>query len=116
MQMTMSDLFGNYAFKWVLANRFQDKQNDAQMAMQFFQQLAHVAPDIANQGYKVNWAQISRVMFKDILGERRLSDVISQMTPEEMQQYVQNQQAMLAAQGNKAPGPKPAAGGSPTAT
>lgn len=115
MLTTMNDLFGHYSFKWFSANRFQDKQNDAQLALQFFQQLAHVAPDIAGQGFKINWANISRVMFKDILGERRLSDVIQQMTPEEMQQYVQNQQAMLATQGNRAPGPKPAAGGSPTA-
>jgi len=116
MMATMNELFGHYTFKWFTSNRFQDKQNEAQLGLQFYQQLAHVAPDIANQGFKINWAHISRVMFKDILGERRLADVIQPMTPEERQQHsALLQQQAAAASGNKAPGPKAAAGGSPTA-
>src|SRR5260370_471206 len=54
IESTMNELFGHYTFKWLSSNRFQDQQNNAQMALQFFQQLAAAAPDVMHQGSKIN--------------------------------------------------------------
>jgi hypothetical protein len=106
LQTTMVELFGGWRLKWMSSNRFQDKQNEAQLAMQYLQGLSRMADQIAAQGYKIDWATMTRVLWKDILGERRLANIIQPMSPEERQQYIAAQQAMAARmQGSQPPGP-----------
>ena len=104
---TMVELFGGWRFKWMSSNRFQDKQNEAQLALQYVQGLSRMADQIAAQGFKIDWATLTRVLWKDILGERRLANVIQKMSPEEYQQYIQAQALMQSRMaGNQPPGPQ----------
>ena len=59
----------------------------------------------------MDWATLSRIMYKDILGERRLANVIQQMSPEEVQQMIQQQQEMASKAAEKKPGPRGSDGG-----
>ena len=109
---TMSELFGGWRFKWAGASRFQDKQSDAQQALSYLQTLTHLADQLPAQGYKVDWATLTRVLWKDIFGERRLANIIEKMSPQEQQQWMQQQMAMMQAGkqqgGNRPPGPQAA--------
>lgn len=104
---TMAEMFGGWKFKWAGASRYQDKNADAQQAMQFFTSLSNMAELLHQQGWKVDWATFARIMWKDILGERRLANVIQQMSPEEVQAMVKQQQEMQAKAGaTRPPGPR----------
>ena len=109
---TMSEMFGGWRFKWAGASRYQDKNADAEQAMRFFTALSNMAELLHQQGWKVDWATFARIMWKDILGERRLANVIQQMSPDEIKQMIQQQQQMQAQAGAKRPpGPRGSEGG-----
>jgi hypothetical protein len=105
--MTVAELYGGWRFKWAGASRFQDKQADAQQVQLFFQNLIRLGDQLRQQGFKTDWATLVRIMWKDILGERRLANIISPMTPEEQQAFMQQQMMMAQAQKstNQQPGP-----------
>ena len=112
--LSMNEVFGGYHFKWAGSKRFQDKQADAQQAMLFMQNLMRMGDTIAQEGWKIDWATATRVLWKDIIGERRLANIITRMTPEEIQQRAQMMQMMMQAQGGgptARPKPGPQAGG-----
>ncbi len=92
-------LFGSWYFKWAGASRFQDKQADAQLALGYLQTLSRLAALLPQQGYKVDWATLTRILWKDILGERRLAQVIQPMSPEEIRAYLGMQILMQRSQG-----------------
>lgn len=112
--MTMNEVFGGWRFKWAGASHFQDKQADAQQAMAYFQNLIRMSDLLHQQGWKVDWATLNRILWKDILGERRLANILQQMTPEERQQELllqrQMQMAAMQSRGGSS-GPTPATGG-----
>lgn len=109
---TMAELFGGWRFKWAGASRYQDKQADAQQAMAYVQNLMRQADVLHQQGWKIDWGTLNRLFWKDILGERRLAEVIQQMTPEERQAEAQLMAQMQQAQGKQSPGPQPGPRGS----
>ena len=86
LSMNMNELFGGWQFKWMGASHFQDKQADAQQAMVYFQNLIRMSDQLHQQGWKIDWATLNRILWKDILGERRLANILQPMTPEERQQ------------------------------
>ena len=105
VMMTMNELFGGWKFKWVGASHFQDKQADAQQAMSYFQNLIRMSDLLHQQGWKVDWATLNRILWKDILGERRLANILQQMSPEERQQeLLMQRQLQMAAQNSAGPG------------
>lgn len=106
---TAAELFGGWKFKWMGAGRVQDRQADAQQALAFLQTLANVAGELPAQGFQVDWGQLVRVLWKDVLGERRLANVIRQMSPDEQARWAQMQQmAQGQPGGNRPPGPQAA--------
>lgn len=111
MTTTMAELFGGWRFKWAGASRYQDKQADAQQAMAYVQNLMRQADVLHQQGWKIDWGTMNRLFWKDILGERRLAEVIQQMTPEERQAEAQLQaQMMQMQQARQQPGPRGSGG------
>ena len=114
IMMTMNELFGGWKFKWSGASHFQDKQADAQQALAYFQDLIRMSDLLHQQGWKIDWATFNRILWKDILGERRLANILQQMTPEERQQEMMMQamaQQAGAAGSRRSPGPaKPTPG------
>lgn len=116
LNMTMGELFGGWRFKWAGASHFQDKQADAQQAMVYFQNLIRMADLLHAQGWKVDWATLNRILWKDILGERRLANILQPMSPEERQQELMlqrlTQMAAQNVQGQRGTsGPTPSARG-----
>jgi hypothetical protein len=108
---TMAELFGGWRFKWVGASHFQDKQADAQQAMAYVQNLMRQADVLHQQGWKIDWGTLNRLFWKDILGERRLANVLQQMTPEERQAEAKLQaQMMQMQQARQQPGPRGSGG------
>ncbi len=91
---TVADLYGDYTFTWLGTLQFQDQQQRADRFMQMFPILAN--PDVqamaAAQGKKINLAGFLETMWADALGERGMSEIIMDMTPEELQMSQQQGQ------------------------
>lgn len=116
MELTVDDLYGGWHFKWTGANRMQDLQAQTSQALIFIQSLSRMADTLRLQGWTIDWGLISRIFWKDLLGEKRLAYVIRQMTPQERGAELAIQAMMQG--GITAPGkaPGPASSGARAAT
>ena len=71
-----SDIIGDYEFEWVGSLQSQDQEQRAQRSLIFLNLLPQLAPYLAQQGYAPNMVELVRMIWRDSLGERGLSDVV----------------------------------------
>ena len=99
-QLSSQDLAGDYVFYWNGSIASQNGPQRAQGLMQMATLLMQAAPIMQQQGYKINWADMGRMIWREGLGERGLNDIIQPMSEQEkmqvMMQMAQQQQMMQA--------------------
>ncbi len=94
--VTIEDLVGDWSFQWVGSLQAQDFQVRAQRLIAFIGQMAKLAPvimqDLQMQKKTVNWSYLLNRTFREGLGERGVTQFVRDMTPEEQQALMAQQQ------------------------
>ena len=96
-QIAPWELDGDFEFQWVGSLQSQDQQVRAVRMQTTIQTFAKAGPllqqDLAAQGKKLNWELMATRMWRDALGERGADSIVIPMTPQDMQNMAQAQQA-----------------------
>lgn len=82
--VTLDDLYGNWAFRWVGSQQAQDQQLRSQRLIVGAQMLAKVEPLMRQQGYMVNWPDLIKMIWRDGMGERGVEQIIVPVPPAQL--------------------------------
>jgi hypothetical protein len=115
-RVTMSDLVGDWEFRWVGSLQSQDFQVRAQRLITLLGTLGDVGPlimqDLMAKGKRINWVALLQRLWRDGVGERGADSIIEDIPPQEMIQNILR--SLLVAQQGQNGGPAPA--GAPVLT
>jgi hypothetical protein len=82
-QLRSPDLTGDFTYEWIASLEFQDNEVRAERLMAFLKLVIDAIPLLANEGYKFNLVPLIQTIWSDGLGERQITQIIQQMSPEE---------------------------------
>jgi hypothetical protein len=79
--LTTYDLYGGWSFKWVGQLQAQDAQVRGQRMQQWFQGVAPLLEPLQMQGWSFDLAQLLKMTWRDILGERGFDRILVKLPP-----------------------------------
>lgn len=74
--LTIADIMGNWNFQWVGAQQLQAISTKSAQLLNFFAQLAKIAPTLEQQGWGVKFGPLVKRVWRDGLGERGVEDIV----------------------------------------
>lgn len=83
-QMRVNDLSGDFTYEWIASLEFQDNEVRAERLMAFLKLVIDAIPLLSQEGYKINLPALIETIWSDGLGERQITQIIQQMSPQEM--------------------------------
>ena len=84
--VTTASLLGSWDFNWTGSLQSADVQMRSQKLLSFAQILTQASQQLIASGYKVNWPDLLKMVFRDGLGERGLEQIILPLSEEEKAQ------------------------------
>lgn len=78
--MTVNDLYGNWAFRWVGSLQAQNLQTKTQQHLVMGQLLAKAQMNLQAQGWAINWGVWAKRLWREGLGERGAESIIVPIT------------------------------------
>ncbi len=103
-----ADIIGDYEFEWVGSLQSQDQEQRAQRALIFLNLLPQLTPYLQKQGYLPDFVALLRLIWRDSLGERGLSDILVPIAKLEQEaaamQTMNSTQTMMQGQSGTQPG------------
>jgi hypothetical protein len=82
--MTTYDLYGGWNFRWVGQLQAQDMQVRGQRMQQFLEGVAPLTETLMMQGWTMDLAQLLKMIWRDVLGERGFDRILVKMPPPAM--------------------------------
>jgi hypothetical protein len=82
--MTTYDLYGGWSFRWVGQLQAQDMQVRGQRMQQFLQGVAPLLEALQMQGSTMDLAQLVKMIWRDVLGERGFDRILVKLPPPPM--------------------------------